>query len=52
MKTTKKELQQQLPIFWKGNLCTYIFWETLKFGALKISIGNKKQNVSISELTN
>ena len=35
----KTELNQSLPIFWKGKLCKFIKWETLNFGGkLKIKI--------------
>ena len=47
------QLNQSLPIFWKGKLTKYIKWETLNFGGkLKIKISNKFIEVNISELSN
>lgn len=49
----RKELNQQAPIFWRGNLCKFIKWESLNFGGkLKIKIHKKFIEVDISELTN
>jgi hypothetical protein len=46
-------LNQSTPIFWKGNLCKFIKWETLNFGGkLKIKINKNFIQVDISELTN
>jgi hypothetical protein len=46
-------LNQSAPIFWKGNLCKFIKWETLNFGGkLKIKINKNFIEVDISELTN
>jgi hypothetical protein len=46
-------LNQSAPIFWKGNLCKFIKWETLNFGGkLKIKINKNFIQVDISELTN
>lgn len=54
IKTTEKPiLNREKPIFWKGNLCKMIFWETLNFGGeLKIKIKTKKILIKIDELTN
>ena len=54
MKTAlKTQLNQEKPIFWKGNLCKRIFWETLNFGGeLKIKINSKTFFIKIEELTN
>jgi hypothetical protein len=47
------QLNQSLPIFWKGKLTKYIKWETLNFGGkLEIKINKKFIQVDISELTN
>ena len=46
-------LNQSAPIFWKGNLCKFIKWETLNFGGkLKIKINKNFIEADISELTN
>jgi hypothetical protein len=51
MKSSK--LNQGQPIFWKGNLCKFIKWETLNFGGkIKIKINKSFIEVDISELTN
>jgi hypothetical protein len=50
MKTT---LNQQAPIFWKGQLCKFIKWESLTFGGkLKIKINKKFIEADINELSN
>jgi hypothetical protein len=50
MKTT---LEQNKPIFWKGNICKLIKWETLNFGGkLKIKVNTKLIEVDINELKN
>jgi hypothetical protein len=47
------KLNQSQPIFWKGNLCKFIKWETLNFGGkLKIKINRKFIEADIAELTN
>jgi hypothetical protein len=49
----KTELNQSLPIFWKGKLCKLIKWETLNFGGkLKIKIDKKFIEADIDELKN
>jgi hypothetical protein len=49
----KPELNQSKPIFWKGNKCKLIKWETLNFGGkLKVKINTRFIEVDISELTN
>ena len=51
MKTLK--LNQSQPIFWKGNLCKFIKWETLNFGGkLKIKIDKKFIEADITDLKN
>ena len=54
MKTNlNTNLNQSLPIFWKGKQCLQIKWETLNFGGkLKIKIGKSFIEADINELTN
>lgn len=47
------KLNQQQSIFWRGNLCKFIKWETLNFGGkLKIKIDKKFIEADINELSN
>jgi len=47
------QLNQSLPIFWKGKICKFIKWETLNFGGkLEIKIDKIFIEVDISELNN
>lgn len=47
------KFNKQLPIFWKGNLCQLIKWETLTFGGeLKAKIKGKFITININDLTN
>ena len=49
----KTELNQSLPIFWKGIKCNFIWWESLNFGGkLKIRLNKKIIEVDILELSN
>jgi hypothetical protein len=49
----KTKLNQQAPIFWKGQLCKFIKWESLTFGGkLKIKINKKFIEADINELSN
>ena len=46
-------LNQSQTIFWKGEICKLIKWETLNFGGkLKIKIDKKFIEADIKELTN
>ena len=52
MKSTNN-LQQHLPIFWKGMKCKMIKWESMNLGGkLKIKIDKKFIEVDINELSN
>jgi hypothetical protein len=47
------QLQQQLPIFWKGIKVKFIDWDSLNFGGkIKIKINMAFIQVDISELSN
>lgn len=49
----KNTLNQSAPIFWKGNICKFINWNSLNFdGKLKIKIDKKFIEVDIDELKN
>ena len=49
----KTQLNQSMPIFWKGKLCRFIKWESLNFGGkVKIKINKNCIQADIPELTN
>ena len=47
------KLNQDAPIFWKGNLCKFIDWESLTMGGkLLVKLEKRTIQVDIDELTN
>jgi hypothetical protein len=49
----KKELNQQQQIFWKGNICELIKWETLNSkNELVVKINGQFYSVNINQLKN
>ena len=49
----KTNLNQQLPIFWKGNLCQLVKWETMTAKKeIAVKIDGQFYSVKITELTN
>lgn len=50
-----QKLQQQLPIFYKGKKCDFIFWDCLIVTdnkMLRVMIGKRIKMVLLSQLTN
>jgi hypothetical protein len=48
-----EKLNQNQPIFWKGQLCKFIKWESMNFGGkIKIKLNKTFIEADIKDLTN